>query len=142
MERILEKKVIVITGGARGIGFSLCKGCSKQGATIIMCDIDKQKLDDAVNSLRKERLDCHSICLDVTNEEMIQEAFKKINSKYGKIDGLVNNAGIISKVSFLDSASSDFDKIINVNLRSVYLCCKEASYYMVKQKKGSIVNIS
>ena len=80
--------------------------------------------------------------MDKTDTEQVKSIFDLVVKTYGRIDGLVNNAGISSKVSFLNSTISDFDKIINLNLRSVYICSRTAAEYMVKQGGGAIVNIA
>jgi len=142
MDGQLKEKVIIITGGAMGIGFALSKGCAEHGATVIMCDINKEKLEFAVKSLQAQGLSCEGVYLDVSKEKMINIAMDDIVNKYGHLDGVINNAGIASKVKFLDSTIADLDKVININIRSIYLCCRAAAKYMVAQKSGSIVNIA
>lgn len=142
MERLLENKVILITGGAQGLGLAMSKGCAQNGATVVMADINEEKLNEAAMQLRSEGLCCEGVKMDITNEQQIQDTIRAVVDKYGHLDGMVNNAGITSKVKFLDSNVAEFDKVINLNLRSVYLCCKAAADVMVKQGSGAIVNIA
>lgn len=138
----LENKVIIVTGAAMGIGLALSKGCAVAGATVIMADINKEKLAESVENIKELGLHCEGVYLDICDATMIQSEFNNIFNKYGHIDGLVNNAGIASKVKFIESTIKDFDKVLNVNIRAVYLCCKYVSEHMVRQKSGSIVNIA
>ena len=142
MERLLENKVILITGGAQGLGLAMSKGCAQNGATVVMADINEKKLNEAAMQLQSEGLCCEGVKMDITNEQQIQDTIRAVVDKYGHLDGMVNNAGITSKVKFLDSNVAEFDKVINLNLRSVYLCCKAAADVMVKQGSGAIVNIA
>ena len=107
-----------------------------------MADINKEKLDESAEAMKSEGLNCEGVVMDITNEAQINKTIQDIVSKYGHLDGMVNNAGITSKVKFLDSSITEFDKVINLNLRSVYMCCKAAADIMVKQGSGAIVNIA
>lgn len=142
MERSLENKVVLITGGAQGLGLAMSKGCAQNGATVIMADINEEKLKDAAAQLQAEGLHCEGVKMNVTDEQQIRDTIHAIVEKYGHLDGVVNNAGITSKVKFLDSTAAEFDRVITLNLRSVYLCCKAAADVMVKQGGGAIVNIA
>lgn len=142
MKNLLEGKVVLITGGAQGLGLAMSRGCAQSGATVIMADINKEKLDESAEAMKSEGLNCEGVMMDITNEAQINKTIQDIVSKYGHLDGMVNNAGITSKVKFLDSSITEFDKVINLNLRSVYMCCKAAADIMVKQGSGAIVNIA
>ena len=142
MKNLLEGKVVLITGGAQGLGLAMSRGCAQSGATVIMADINKEKLDESAEAMKSEGLNCEGVVMDITNEAQINKTIQDIVSKYGHLDGMVNNAGITSKVKFLDSSITEFDKVINLNLRSVYMCCKAAADIMVKQGSGAIVNIA
>lgn len=142
MKNLLDGKVILITGGAQGLGLAMSRGCAQSGATVIMADINKAKLDESAEMLKKEGLNCEGVVMDITNEVQINETIRNITDRYGHLDGMVNNAGITSKVKFLESSVEEFDRVINLNLRSVYMCCRAAADVMVKQGNGSIVNIA
>lgn len=140
--RLLEGKAILITGAGQGLGFAMSRGCAENGAAVIMADINMPKLEEAVAELKKDGLQCEGMKMDITSESEITACMEAIVGRYGRLDGLVNNAGIASKVKFLESKVEDFDKVINLNLRSVYLCCRKAADIMVKQGGGAIVNIA
>ena len=139
---ILKDKVVMITGGAQGIGLAMSKGCAQAGATVIMVDINAEKLSEAADGLKSEGLKCEGLKMDITDPEQIQNTMSLIVEKYGHLDGLVNNAGITSKIKFLESTVQDYDRIMGIDLRAVYLCCRAAADIMVKQGSGSIVNIA
>lgn len=142
MTKVLQEKIILITGGAQGLGLAMSKGCARSGAAVIMADINDEKLNESVEELRREGLLCEGVKMDITDAQQINKTIRGIVETHGRLDGLVNNAGITSKVKFLESSSADFDKVINLNLRSVYLCCRAAAEVMVKQRSGAIVNIA
>ena len=142
MEKLLEGKVILITGGAQGLGLAMARGCARSGAKVIMADINGEKLAESAGALQAEGLRCEGVKLDVTDEQQIREVIAAAVKKHGRLDGLVNNAGITSKVKFLESTAEDFDRVINLNLRSVYLCCRAAAEVMAGQGGGAIVNIA
>lgn len=142
MQELLKGKVILITGGAQGIGLAMSQGCAENGAKVVMADINEEKLNMSVAELREKGYDCEGVRMDITNWEEIGQVMGDVCRKYGRLDGLVNNAGITSKVKFIESSLQDFDKIINLNLRSVYMCCRVAADIMVRQGGGSIVNVA
>lgn len=139
---VLKDKVIIVTGASQGIGFALAKGCAEEGATVIMVARRKEKLDAAAQELRALGLDCHAKQLDVTDEARISEVFDEIVREFGRIDGLINNAGLTSKVKFLDSTLEDYTAVLDSNLKSTYMCSKKAAALMLPNRKGAIVNIS
>ena len=141
-EGLLSGKVILITGGAQGLGFAMSKGCAENGATVIMADINEEKLFASAAELKNSDLDCSGVKMDVSSWEEIYDVMYRIKKEYGHLDGLVNNAGIASKVKFLESSVHDWDKVLTLNLRSVYMCCRIAADIMVEQGSGSIVNIA
>lgn len=142
MNQLLAGKVIVVTGAGQGLGFAMAKGCAEHGAVAVLADINEAKLQEAVEAIESAGGKCLGVKMDITDAEQIKNTFSMIAEKYGHLDGLVNNAGIASKVEFLNSTVDEFDKVMKLNLRSVYLCCKEAVDIMMKQGAGSIVNIA
>lgn len=139
---LLQDKIVLITGGAQGLGLAMAKGCAEQGATVVMADINEEKLRASVSELQHEGLPCEGVKVDISNWDEISAAMEGIVQKHGRLDGLVNNAGIASKVKFMESTLQEFDRIMNLNLRSVYMCCRIAAETMVKQGGGAIVNIA
>lgn len=141
-KHLLEGKVILITGAAQGLGLAMSQGCAEHGATVILADINTNKLAQAVAGLQARGLNCHGVKMDVSDWSEIHSVLTDVAKQYGHLDGLVNNAGISSKVKFLASSPADWDHVLTVNLRSVYMCCRIAADLMVSQGFGSIVNVA
>lgn len=135
----LQDKVAIITGGANGIGKATAQRFLCEGARVIICDLFQEALDEAV-SLLAAFGDIAAYAVDVTDEKKVCEMIKDIAEKYGKIDILVNNAGITSDAQLLKMSSEQFDKVINVNLKGVFLCTKAVAPHMISNGSGRIIN--
>ena len=127
-------KTVVITGAAKGIGASCAKVFLDAGANVALLDIDFIIPITDANSL--------SIVCDVSNEEQVKTAMKKIQSHFGSIDYLINNVGIQRYGSVTETTSSEWDLVMNINLKSFFLCSKYAIPHMLKSNKGVVINIS
>ncbi len=137
----LKGKNIVVTGASRGIGAGVAQVLAAQGAQVaITYSSNEQKANDVVKSLPGSGHFC--VRLDVGSEESVKAAFDEIFKKMGSIDGLVNNAGITEDMLLLMMKTESFDKVINTNLRGTFLCTKAVLKPMLKNKKGSVVNIT
>ena len=138
MER-LAGRVVVVTGGARGIGEAIASLALKEGAKVASCDVAFEGEKDGAG--RKEGLRCYG--LDVTKEEDIKKKFKAVSDELGPIYGLVNNAGISGAIKPVHQLEEeDWTGVMDVNAKGVFLCTKHAVPYMMKNGGGSIVNIS
>ncbi|MBN2320044.1 MAG: SDR family oxidoreductase, partial [Acidobacteria bacterium] len=136
----LEGKVALITGGSRGIGAAIAKRFLDDGAKIVVSDILAEKLDETVKSFNSDRA---AACAgDVTNFDDVKKMVAETVKFGGKIDVLVNNAGIDPPGSIVDIEIDLWKKILDVNLNGPFLCMKAAIPEMIKQGKGSIVNIA
>lgn len=137
----LNDKVIIITGGSAGCGWGFSKACAEAGAKVVVADI---------NPLSEERIEIikalgHEptyINTDVSDPESIQAMVDGVIDKFGVIDGVINNAGLTITGDFFDFDLATIDRLINTNLRSVFLVCQAASRYMRELGSGAIVNIS
>ncbi|KAB7707218.1 SDR family oxidoreductase [Bacillus aerolatus] len=133
----LEGKVSIVTGGASGIGEQMVKRFSEEGATVIAADINEAALEQI------SRLDnVHGMKLDVSSEEDWQQLLKEVKERFGKIDILINNAGISSEKPTEDINIDDWQKMMTINGFGTFLGMKHVVPYMKEQKQGSIVNIS
>ena len=135
----LQDKVIIITGAAQGMGETHARLCIAEGAKVVLTDINSEKGD----ALAKE-LGANAIFIkhDVTSEENWAHVVKATQDKFGQIDVLVNNAGITTSKSILDTSLEDYRKIIEINQVSVFLGMKAVIPAMKAAKQGSIINIS
>ncbi len=137
----LNKKVAVITGSARGLGFAIAEEFLEQGATVVVSDINQEAIDSAVSEL-KSLGEVFGVLMDVSAIGSVQTGMETIIDKYGKIDILVNNAGITKDGLLMRMSDSEFDSVIAVNLKGTFNATKTASQYMLKQRSGNIINIS
>ncbi|MDY6914711.1 MAG: 3-oxoacyl-[acyl-carrier-protein] reductase [Candidatus Cloacimonadota bacterium] len=138
----LKDKISIITGGARGIGFSIAEKFVEEGAKAIIIDLNKESIDKAVQQLNKKENCAEGFVADVTNSQQVADIFKKIYQKYQQIDVLVNNAGITKDNLLMRMKEEDWDAVINVNLKGTFNCTQKVSRFMMKQKSGVILNIA
>lgn len=137
-----EGKIVFVTGAGSGIGKSVALLLAEYGANIIAADLNFSSVQQTaieVEALNRESLPLE---VDVTNKKQIEESVKLAIKEFGKIDVLVNSAGIISTSLLVDADEQMWDKVMNVNAKGVFLCCQAVAKEMMKQKSGKIVNIS
>ena len=138
----LKDKVALITGGARGIGQAIAMTFAKEGADIVVADINleiAQKTASEIEGLGRKAL---ALEMDVTNYDLVEEGINKILDKMGKVDILVNNAGITKDNLILRMSQAEWDAVLNVNLKGTFNCIKAVSRPMVKQRSGRIISIA
>ncbi|KAI5388677.1 hypothetical protein KIW84_074373 [Lathyrus oleraceus] len=136
----LEGKVALITGGASGIGEATARLFSQNGAKVVIADIQDDQGHSVCQELHKSS--ASYVHCDVTNEKDIENAVNTAVSKYGKLDIMFNNAGIVgvNNTNILEYELSEFQRVINVNLVGVFLGTKHASRVMIPARRGSIIN--
>ena len=139
-----SSRVVIITGGSRGIGRSIAYKFAEEKANIIIVhyDPDETACEETLNFLSLKGVEAESHKVDVSSFEDVSILCKDVLSKYKKIDVLVNNAGITKDTILLRMKEEDWDTVIRVNLKSVFNCTKVVARTMIKQRSGSIVNIS
>jgi cyclopentanol dehydrogenase len=138
----LENKVALITGGARGMGASESLLFAKEGARVAVADIRDQEGEAIVTQIKKSGGDAFYIHLDVADEAAWEKAVAETLRRYGKLDIVVNNAGITAHHGVIDTTSEEWDRVLAVNAKGVFLGCKHAIPVMKKNGGGSIINIS
>jgi len=137
-----DGKIVFISGGSKGIGFATAKEFLLEGAKVIICSRNNKNVDGAVKRLKATSPDIYGEVGDLSNEQTVIDIFEKINKKFGRIDVLVNCAGI-SKASKIENISLDeWNYILDNNLTNCFLTCKHVLKYMKKNKYGKIVNVS
>ena len=137
----LEGKVILMTGAAGGIGAELSKGMAGAGAFMCNCDINDHGLKELSQEITREGGVGRSYVMDVTDKESILAAVDAIIAEFGRIDVLVNVAGINKREGFLDVLEETYDRIMDINLKSVFLVTQAVVPHMMKRRAGSIINI-
>ena len=138
----LAGKVSIITGGAQGIGLATALKFSREGATVVVCDIRQAAVDAAVAQCQEAGAKALGWVVDVTQREMVDAMVQQVLSQFGRIDVLVNNAGITQDARLQKMTIEQFDRVIDVNLRGVFHCSQAVADAMVKQGSGVILNAS
>ncbi|MBN1870513.1 MAG: 3-oxoacyl-[acyl-carrier-protein] reductase [Candidatus Omnitrophica bacterium] len=137
-----KDEVVMVTGASRGIGKEIAQSFAKEGAKVMIIDISAELAEEVKEELTGKGLKAESFCCDVTNMQNVQEIVTKILDKYKRIDILVNNAGITKDNLLLRMTESDWDAVVNVNLRGTFVCTKAVTKTMMKARKGRIINIA
>ena len=138
----LNGKVSIVTGAASGIGFAIAHALAKEGANIIIADIDEKGGKKAFKTILKIGRDALFVKTDVSNRVDCKKLIDKTVRSFGRIDILVNNAGLQHVAPITDFQEDKWDLLINVMLTGTFLCTKYALPHMIKQKSGRIINIS
>ncbi len=138
----LTNKVSIITGAAQGIGLATALKFAQEGATVIVCDVKQAGVDEAVAQCRAAGATAEGFVMDVTNRAVVDDVVAQVKAKFGRIDVLVNNAGITMDSSLKKMTIEQFDKVIDVNLRGVFHCTQAVADGMVAQGSGVILNAS
>ena len=138
--RSLDGQLAIVTGGARGIGEGVCEVFCKEGATVALWDVlDGSKVVDRIS---KDGGKIFYQKVDVTSTESVKNAVDYIIDNYGKIEILINNAGIIRDRSFMNMSEKEWDEVVNVNLKSLFIVCKAVLPHMKANGYGRIVSAS
>lgn len=143
----LDDRVIIVTGGAQGIGLAYCKGLAAEGAKVVAADIDRAGSEAAVAMLGESGADALSVVGDVSSPEDTAEMARATIERFGRIDGLINNAAMyqrpaMSRVPFDEIPVEKWDRLMEINLRGIFLPCRAVTPQMKEQQSGKIVNIS
>lgn len=140
---MLKGKIAVITGGTRGIGFATAKKFLENEAKVVLLGFKQKTVEKAIKELKQmnSNYDVIGFYPNLSSKEEMNEVFKKIKEIYGRIDILINNAGISSKTKIEDYSEEEYDKITNLNIKSVFNCSKQIIPYL-KETKGVILNTS
>lgn len=137
-----NNRVAMITGSGGGIGEGVAKKLSDLGVSVVINDVDQEKVDRVVGEIIENGREAMGIVADITKLDEVENMFKTIINRFGKIDILVNNAGIAKDRSIKKMTVEDWDSVIAVNLKGQFLTSKVASGYMREQNFGRIINIS
>jgi len=138
----LKNKVCIVTGSGNGIGKAIAELFAKEGGKVVCASRREVNGLPVSQALNEQGYDTFFVKCDVSVEEDVQALFEKTMAHYGRVDVLVNNAGVNFVKPFLDIELSDWDRVINTDLRGTFMCTVRAARQMVKQGGGSIVNIT
>jgi 3-oxoacyl-[acyl-carrier protein] reductase len=137
-----KDKIAVVTGAGRGIGASIAQALAREGAKVVIVDIDPEQAEKAAAALRESGGEAIPQAADVSNAEQVKKVFDAAVDNYGSVDILVNNAGITRDALLLRMKDEDWDAVLNINLKGAFLCTREAAKVMSKGRYGRIINIS
>lgn len=140
MELNLKNKVVGVTGAAseKGIGYAIAKKMLEEGAKVVVCDLNAEAVENAAKQLSAYG-EVLGVVADVSNEAAVNSMFEQAKAHFGTVDVFVNNAGIYPQSLLMDMAESQWDMVMRVNLKSVFLCAK-AAYAVMKKKGGVLIN--
>jgi 3-oxoacyl-[acyl-carrier protein] reductase len=140
---LLSKRVAIITGGSRGIGRAIAVRFAKEGAIAVVADIRDEEGAETIKLISRTKSRGLFIYCDVSSSREVQQMADRVITEFGKIDILVNNAAISPpENSLADITEEEWDQVLSINLKSVFLCCKAVLPYMKQQKYGKIINVS
>ncbi|MBN1572757.1 MAG: SDR family oxidoreductase [Deltaproteobacteria bacterium] len=139
--RVFEGKVVVVTGGASGIGLAIAREFGENGAKTVLLDLDKKTLDGKVEELKRNKIDAMGVVCDVTDEAGCRAAVRKVIENFGGIDLLVNNAGITQRSGFLNTEVSVYRRVMDINFFGSVICTKAAIESIV-ERKGMIIAVT
>jgi NAD(P)-dependent dehydrogenase (short-subunit alcohol dehydrogenase family) len=140
---LLSNRVSIITGGARGIGRGIALKFAEEGCSIVLADVIEREAKQTIEEISKKGREGIFLKCDVSDTRQVQDMVDQVIKKFGKIDILVNNAGIGSSPKpIADISVEEWDRVLAINLRGVFLCCKAVVPHMKEKKYGRIINIS
>ncbi len=139
----LHGQVAVVTGSAQGLGLAIGERLARGGATVIMADVQQDKVEMEANRLREQGLNVHAALLDVSDSDGVAAFFDTVADQHGRLDILVNNAGVGQRVTpTVELSDEEWHRVLDVTLTGTFNCCRAGGVIMEQQKSGAIVNIS
>ena len=142
MTKPLENKIALVTGAARGIGQAIALQLAADGADLALCDVKAEWLEDTAAKVKALGRRAETYAMDVANGAAVGEAVAKVLADFGRIDVLVNNAGITRDTLLMRMSEEDWDAVLDINLKGAFLVTKAVVKPMMKQRSGAIVNIA
>jgi 3-oxoacyl-[acyl-carrier protein] reductase len=136
-------RAAVVTGAAQGLGLAIARRLAQDGTTVLLCDLQEDKVREAADSLAKQGLRAEPAPLDVTDAASVAAVFEETHQKRGRLDILVNSAGLGQLVTpAMELEDSEWRRILEVNLTGTFFCCRAAGRLMQQQESGSMVNLA
>lgn len=136
-----KEKVILVTGGAQGLGKAICNELACKEYTILIADRQQEKAEETLSHIKDKGYKGEVYKLDLCDEKSIEETFEKIKKDYGRLDVLINNAGVDITKTIMEMSIEEWDRVINVNLRGPFIMTKCALSMMTEKNQGNIINI-
>jgi len=136
-----EKRIAIVTGGSRGIGAAIVQELARDGCHVVAIARNIEKLNEIVSGITSAGGSAEPVACDVADPKALAAAIEKVSETHGRIDVLVNNAGITKDGLFLRMDDADFDSVIDTNLKSAFVATRAAARYIMRSKSGRIINI-
>ena len=137
---MLPDKIAIVTGASKGIGRAIALRLAKEGANVVIADVDKDEGEKVAQMIREMGRDCLAVKCDVSNVQEVEDMVEKTMQKLGRIDILVNNAGVSSMAAMVELEEKDWDFNMDINAKGQFLCSRAVAKHMIKQKSGKIIN--
>jgi 3-oxoacyl-[acyl-carrier protein] reductase len=139
----LDGLIAVVTGAAQGLGLAIANELARNGATVIIADLQLEKAQTTADQLRGYGLEVQAAYLDITESAGVANFFEQVAGEYGRLDILVNNAGVGQNVTpIVELSDQEWERVLNVTLTGTFYCCRAAGAIMERQESGCIVNIA
>jgi NAD(P)-dependent dehydrogenase (short-subunit alcohol dehydrogenase family) len=138
----LDGRVAAVTGGSSGLGAAMAKGLAQAGAALAILDVNDEGAERTVATIREQGGTAEALPCDVTDKRAVDEVADRVVAELGRVDVLVNSAGMAFRSPAEDFPEQEFDRIIALNLKGTYLCCQSFGRKMLAQGSGSIINIA
>ncbi len=138
----IKDRVVIITGAGRGVGRAAALLFAREGAQVVLFSRTPAHLEETAAAITQAGGRTLAVAGDVSREEDVRALFQQVQETYGRVDVLVNCAGIVAVRPFVEMDVTTWDAVLNVNLRGTFLCCREAFRLMAAQQRGVIINLS
>jgi 3-oxoacyl-[acyl-carrier protein] reductase len=135
-------QVVIVTGGAGGIGSAICRAMAQDRLRVVIADFNGEGAAQLANKISKEGGDVLALQVDVGDKTSVRDMTGKVLARYGQIDFLINGAGVRTIVPVQDMPEEQWDRVIRINLKGVFLCSQSVAAHMVERKEGRIINIA
>lgn len=142
MDNDFEGRIVLITGAAQGLGFSIAQQLGARGATLAMVDINNDTLQEAADALRKQDISIAEFSCDVTDDASVANLRNQVVDRFGKLHVLINNVGYYKAIGIRDISGDEFDRVVAINLKSVFLTTQAFMDLMIETGPGRIVSVA
>lgn len=135
-------QVIIVTGGAGGIGSEICRCLATDGLRVVVADYAKEVAEKVAADIRQAKGDAIALQVDVGSKDSVAEMMKQVLSHYGQLDLLFNGAGVMTRIPVVELPEEEWDRVLRINLKGTFLCSQAAAKHMIPKKQGRIINIA
>jgi NAD(P)-dependent dehydrogenase (short-subunit alcohol dehydrogenase family) len=135
-------RVIVVTGGAGGIGSEICRCLATDGLRVVVADYAKEAAEQIAADIRQAKGDAIAVQVDVGSKDSVSEMMKQVLAKYGQVDILFNGAGVMTRIPVVELPEEEWDRVLRINLKGTFLCSQAAAKHMIPKKQGRIIGIA